>query len=293
MESAEPNKHIYNLSFPPDVARKVITCSELERFAYCPYSWWLSREGVRGEGEALKQGVEDHHDLEEGLEMIKEADMAAGVAEKGLVGFNFGTIILALIGITILFVGIFGKEESSNLGAILLIFGLIWSLIAAFYLYDYLTRTDVSMTLRASHGVPTGEIEYSDKIKAPSYFSEEYMLSGKPDYIIKKGEDYIPVEIKTGRIPRGPFFSHILQVVAYCLLIEERYGKAPPCGILEYADHKLHRIDYDEKGKELVFSKLDEMREMLAGGKKPYRNHNRRGKCHNCSRRGHCPVRLP
>jgi len=274
------------------VEKKVITSSEIERFAYCPYSWWLSREGVKGEGDAIKQGVEDHHDLEASLEMIKEVDEAAGVAEKGLIGFNSGTIILALIGITVLTLGFFGNEESSHLGAILIIFGLFWTLIASFYLYTYLTRTDVSMTLRASHGVPSGEIEYSDKIRAPSYFSEKYMLSGKPDYVIKKGEEYIPVEMKTGRVPRGPFFSHIIQVVAYCILIEETYNRAPPHGILEYADHQQHPIDYDEKGKELVIEKLDEMRSMLTGDKKPYRNHNRKGKCRNCSRRAHCPVRL-
>jgi len=274
------------------VATKVITSSEIERFAYCPYSWWLSREGVKGEGEAIKQGVEDHHDLEASLDLIKEVDEKAGIAETGLIGFNSGTIILALLGIMVLTLGFFGKNESSNLGAIIIIFGLIWTLIASFYLYEYLTRTDVSMTLRASHGVPAGEIEYSDKIRAPSYFSEKYMLSGKPDYVIKKGEDYIPVEMKTGRVPRGPFFSHILQVVAYCILIEENFEKVPPHGILEYADHVQHKIDYDEKGKEMVISKLDEMREMLSGETKPYRNHNRKGKCINCSRRAHCPVKL-
>ncbi len=274
------------------MAKKVITCSDLERFSYCPYSWWLSREGVQGEGEALKQGVENHHELEEGLEAIKQVDEEAEVAEKGLVGFNYGTIVLALLGLTVVVVGLFGKDESYSLGSILILLGLPWLLVASFYLYSFLTRTDVSMTLRARHGVPTGEIEYSDKIRAPSYFSEKYMLSGKPDYVIRKGEDYIPVEIKTGRVPKGPFFSHIVQVLGYCLLIEEKYGKAPPYGILEYADHVQHKIDYDEKGKELVLSRLKEMNEMLAGEKKPYRNHKRRGKCMSCSRRDSCPVRL-
>ena len=287
-----PNNYKYHLSSSRNVAKQVITSSEIERFAYCPYSWWLSREGVKGEGDAIKQGVEDHHDLEAGLDLIKEVDQQAGVAEKGLIGFNSGTIILALIGITVLTLGFFGNEESSHLGAILIIFGLVWTLFASFYLYTYLTRTDVSMTLRASHGVPAGEIEFSDKIRAPSYFSEKYMLSGKPDYVIKKGDDYIPVEMKTGRVPRGPFFSHILQVVAYCILIEENFGKPPPHGILDYTDHTQHKIDYDQKGKDLVLSKLDEMREMLDGLKEPYRNHNRPGKCHNCSRRAHCPKRL-
>jgi CRISPR-associated exonuclease Cas4 len=274
------------------VEKKVITSSEIERFAYCPYSWWLSREGVRGEGDAIKQGVEEHHDLEKSLDLIKEVDIAAGEAETGLIGFNSGTIILALLGIMVLTLGFLREEESSSLGAIIIIFGLVWTLIASFYLYQYLTRTDVSMTLRASHGVPAGQIEFSDKIRAPSYFSEQYMLSGKPDYVIKKGDDYIPVEVKTGRVPRGPFFSHIVQVVAYCMLVEDHFERAPPHGILEYSDHIQHPIEYDEKGKAMVMEKLDEMREMLNGEKKPYRNHNRKGKCINCSRRGSCPVRL-
>ena len=224
------------------MARQVITSSEIERFAYCPYSWWLSREGVKGEGEAIRQGVEDHHDLEAGLDLIKEVDKQAGLAEKGLIGFNSGTIILALIGISILTIRFVGTEESSHLAAILIILGLFWTLMASFYLYTYLSRTDVSMTLRASHGVPTGQIEFSDKLRAESYFSETHMLSGKPDYVLKKGDEYLPVEVKTGRVPRGPLFSHILQVVAYCVLIEETFGKPPPHGILEYADHIQHTI---------------------------------------------------
>jgi CRISPR-associated exonuclease Cas4 len=287
-----PNKYKYHPPFSRIVAKQVITSSEIERFAYCPYSWWLSREGVKGEGAAIKQGVEDHHDLEAGLDLIKEVDKQAGIAEKGLIGFNSGTIILALVGITVLTLGFLGSEKSSHLGAILIIFGLVWTLMASFYLYTYLTRTDVSMTLRANHGVPSGEIEFSDKIRAPSYFSETYMLSGKPDYVIKKGDEYIPVEMKTGRVPRGPFFSHILQVVAYCILIEEKYGKAPHHGILEYTDHTQHPIEFDEDGKKLVLGKMDEMRDMLDGKTKPYRNHNRKGKCINCSRRESCPVRL-
>lgn len=274
------------------MGKKVITCSELERFAYCPYSWWLSREGVKGEGEAIRQGVENHHRLEEGLEMIKEMDDAAGVAEKGLVGFNIGTIVLAVLGLLIILVKLFGDEESASLGTIVIILGLIWLLMACFWLYDYLSSTNVSMTLRASHGVPSGKIEYSDKIRAPSYFSENYMLSGKPDYVLRKGDDHIPVEIKTGRVPRGPLFSHILQVVAYCLLMEDEHGSQPPYGIVEYADQIQHKIDYDEKGKDLVLSKLDEMREILDGYKNPYRNHNRKGKCRNCSRKEACPLRL-
>lgn len=96
--------------------------------------------------------------------------------------------------------------------------------------------------------------------------------------------------MKTGRVPRGPFFSHILQVAAYCLLLEEEQGEAPPFGIVKYGD-KEFEVDYDESLKELLIKKVEEMREAKETGE-VHRNHNREGKCLHCSRRDICPERL-
>src|SRR2546428_11177016 len=104
------------------------------------------------------------------------------------------------------------------------------------------------------------------------------------------GEHHIPVELKTGRVPRGPLFSHILQVAAYCFLLEEEYGKPPPYGIIRYGETSFE-IEYNEDQKKLVLQKLAEMRTAITKGG-AHRNHNRPGKCIHCSRRSGCPERL-
>jgi CRISPR-associated exonuclease Cas4 len=96
--------------------------------------------------------------------------------------------------------------------------------------------------------------------------------------------------LKTGRVPRGPLFSHILQVVAYCVLVEEEYGKPPPYGIIRYGDTAFE-IEYNPDQRSLLLQKLKEMRLAMAKGE-AHRNHNRVGKCIHCSRRGVCPERL-
>ena len=72
-----------------------------------------------------------------------------------------------------------------------------------------------------------GKIEYIDieKHKPEMLVSETHRLRGRPDYILFKEGEYIPVEVKTGRTPQGPLFSHILQLATYCILLEETYGK--------------------------------------------------------------------
>src|SRR2546428_13842056 len=104
------------------------------------------------------------------------------------------------------------------------------------------------------------------------------------------GEHHIPVELKTGRVPRGPLFSHILQVAAYCVLLEEESGKAPPYGIIRYGETSF-AIEYNDDQKKLVLQKPAEMRTAITTGE-AHRNHNRPGQCHHCSRRSGSPERL-
>src|SRR5437879_12680200 len=83
-----------------------------------------------------------------------------------------------------------------------------------------------------------GDLVYigSTAEKPKLFVSKKHGLSGRPDAIVMDGDHHIPVELKTGRVPRGPLFSHILQVVAYCVLLEEEFGKPPQDGILPHGD---------------------------------------------------------
>ena len=116
-------------------------------------------------------------------------------------------------------------------------------------------------------------------------------LRGRPDQIVKIDDEYIPVEQKTGRIPTKPYLSHTMLLLGYLQLIEVSTGKKPSFVALRYGENVAYQIEWDSKNKELLKNELTEIqRLMVNGGAK--RNHNRIGKCKNCSRRRACPESL-
>ena len=198
-------------------------------------------------------------------------------------------IVGAIIGVNSL--TILEQYFSPEGAEILLAVSLVWLIAASYFLYRSLTHIHIAMTKRQVRNIKE-KITYvdSDEKKPKLFISKRLGLSGRPDYVLVIDDGYIPVEVKTGRTPRGPLFSHILQTAAYCVLIGEEYGEAPPYGILKY-EKTEHEIEYDDSLKDLVLTKLDEMRALLIS-KDVHRNHNKPGKCRNCSRRAICQERL-
>ena len=164
------------------VTKEVTTCSELERFGYCPLSWWRSRKGIQGKGKELQVGIRKHKNLEVGLTTITNEDVMSDDAKKGIFSYTSITIILAFSGIFIILFGVLGEQSA----AILIILALVWLLVASYFFYRMLKSQETSEELRKEHGVPRGRIDYSDSQEADSLFSKKHMLSGKPDYIIEK-----------------------------------------------------------------------------------------------------------
>jgi CRISPR-associated exonuclease Cas4 len=151
---------------------------------------------------------------------------------------------------------------------------------------------------RAVTRLPAGRLVYSDTtrwqpVERP-LFSRPHLLTGRPDYLVRHGRDVIPIEVKSGRAPsHGPYASHILQLAAYCLLVEESYERRPPYGIILYAadDDQAYEIDYDaELGAELL-SVLDDMRWALDRGDAP-RDHDEVSRCQGCGYRANCDQAL-
>ncbi len=95
--------------------------------------------------------------------------------------------------------------------------------------------------------------------ETPVLKSANYNLAGRPDYLIKEGSMRIPVEVKTGRRPKAPFFSHVLQIGAYCLLSEETFTNKPRCGQIRYGfESDPHEVKWDSDLKILVTEKLED-----------------------------------
>ncbi|MCI0399333.1 MAG: CRISPR-associated protein Cas4 [Chloroflexi bacterium] len=148
---------------------------------------------------------------------------------------------------------------------------------------------------RAKSGLPAGEIIYSDtgtwfQQKEP-LFSAELRLVGRPDYLVREPDgEIVPVEIKSGRAPAEPHEGHILQLAAYCLLVEENFGARPAYGILQYRD-RAFAVEYTVELEEDLLDLLADMREDMFEEELD-RDHNDWRRCAHCSLRDYCYQRL-
>lgn len=116
---------------------------------------------------------------------------------------------------------------------------------------------------RKSAGLPGGKVIYADMhawdpVEKPLY-DPLISLTGKPDYLVKKGEQIIPVEVKSSRIDDSPYDSHIYQLAAYCYLVERETKIRPRYGILHYPN-RTFRIDYTTEIEAALLELIAEMR---------------------------------
>jgi CRISPR-associated exonuclease Cas4 len=145
-----------------------------------------------------------------------------------------------------------------------------------------------SRAARKRSGIPEGRILHADSEKRldlrKTFFSPRLMLAGRPDAVLVDGGWHIPVEIKIREPPENPFESHIMQLAAYCFLLEEA-GYRVREGVLVYKGKKVKefRIPYTDELKARLILIVDEMRRI---GGIPPRIHSR--KCETCSVREHC-----
>ena len=273
--------------------KQIISASEMERYGYCPLSWYLDLRGIDAEGDEVNTGVEKHKVIGDSLKNLlveEEKSRETSTTLMTIVG-----LIMAVVTIALIILWLSTDVLRQNMGVILLIIGIGWMLIAAFFLYKLLLSTERIDQLRDDYNLGEETIETPDGLteETPVLNSRKYNLAGRPDYMIKENDLRIPVEVKTGRRPKAPFFSHVLQIGAYCLLSEETFQKSPSHGQIRYGfENEPHNVDWEPKLKTLVLEKIEEMNDVLEGRTKAHRNHKRVGKCNNCSRRKGCPERL-
>lgn len=148
---------------------------------------------------------------------------------------------------------------------------------------------------QADAGLPIGRVIYSDtrgwqSIEKP-LFSRTHRLTGKPDYLVQQGRAILPVEVKSAPAPgEGPRRGHVLQLAAYCLLIEETYRQRPKYGIVKYAD-RMFAVDYTESLRAALLDVIAAMRDDLVRGE-AQRSHEQAARCEHCGYRHACPERL-
>ncbi|HEX8354126.1 MAG TPA: PD-(D/E)XK nuclease family protein [Pyrinomonadaceae bacterium] len=163
-------------------------------------------------------------------------------------------------------------------------------------------------------GLPAGALLYSDTGRpvgrvAPAglgrdgqkqerpLLSHALGLVGRPDYLIEEADGrVVPVEVKSAACPAGgrPYASHVAQLAAYCLLVEDVLGASVPYGVVKYRDREV-RVEYTAELREHALALIDRMEQdmnVAADGDEVHRSHDDPRRCAACSLRDVCTESL-
>ena len=366
----------------PDGTPLPVSASDLERYTYCPMSWYLAAQGVSGQSLAIEKGLEQHQAIHESMMSLKghqfeakrnlliwqwwyavivvllidtlaiqyiddinlnvmefakllaagalsflvvgivallvpwrkaiglkqpfrpdlngEVETIAPVLEpRGFMGgwfqgglleaFMFASaILLAVHSSALLF-----AENRQQASYVLALTTLSWTLLASILLRKALKNNDEAKRIAIENDLKvTDEVSYSDDDENAQLLVDETTgLRGRPDQIVIIDSEFIPVEQKTGKVPKKPHDSHRLQALAYARLVEVTTGRTPPYALLRYGNENLHQLPWDDAAKEELNDQIATIQHAMAAGGAT-RNHDRPGKCKHCSRRHACDERL-
>jgi CRISPR-associated exonuclease Cas4 len=105
--------------------------------------------------------------------------------------------------------------------------------------------------------------------------STRYGLQGRADYLLRQGRQVVPVELKPSQARAHP--SAIMQLMAYCLLVEEHYGR-PRYGLL-VTRGGAESVAYTDARRADLRAVLAAMR---SAPLVPARNHQQTARCRAC-----------
>jgi CRISPR-associated exonuclease Cas4 len=152
----------------------------------------------------------------------------------------------------------------------------------------------LSWRTRAAVGLPVERVVYSDtdgwRRVEDTLVSRRYGLVGKPDYVVEERDGPVPVEVKPTRRAETPYLSDVLQLTAYCLLLEDVWGRAPKRGLLRYAEHTFS-VEYTPDLRAVLLETLADMRAQT-NATNVDRDHDEPGRCRACGVRAHCDQSL-
>jgi len=117
--------------------------------------------------------------------------------------------------------------------------------------------------------------------------ANEFGLAGQPQYVLTYEGGSIPILARSTAAPENPHEAHIMQVIAYCLLVSESTGTRPPYGVIRYGDGRTFEVDFDEDSVEHLSRVVDEIETNRRQPDVPI-SHEDRGRCFACSHRKRC-----
>ena len=276
--------------YPQDMARYLAMWSLSVLVAgitaiYLPWRKWLGfGETIRAEKNKI---IQETKIIEPEWE---EEGFQGGWFEAGKVEIS---LLFAAMLLGIHSIALSGAENRQQAGFILIVLAMIWTLAASWQLQKALISENESELARKDVGLePGSEVAYSDDEESAGLLIDKQTgIRGRPDQIVVIDGEFIPIEQKTGRVPKRPHTSHRRQLLAYIHLVEINTNRNTPYGILRYGNDDIHQILWDDASKDELFDQVQEIQRLMAeGGAK--RNHERIGKCQNCSRKYACSESL-
>ncbi|NIP36701.1 MAG: hypothetical protein GWN18_17180, partial [Thermoplasmata archaeon] len=129
-------------------SEEYISAGELEKYGYCPLSWWYSRQGVEEtDRKVLDKGVRDHKEVDRQVKLVEEYEDASKEAETSVAIFSIVATVLAIVALAI---SVFQTAEWSYATISL---GLVWLLAASMFLYVSLKNTERAIKARSKTGI--------------------------------------------------------------------------------------------------------------------------------------------
>lgn len=161
-------------------------------------------------------------------------------------------------------------------------------LVLAFLLFG------TALWLKRSTGVPWKPLRYVDtggwRPTEQPLISRRYNLVGKPDYIVQTRAGQIPIEVKPKRTATAPYESDLVQLMAYCLLIEDTTGHAPRYGLLRYAKQTF-QVPYTSQRRDEILALIAAIEDDCYADEVS-RSHHQVARCRNCGFFDQCDDRL-
>lgn len=262
-----------------------IAAGDIDRFVYCPLNWQRAKEGTEGVGGS--GGVRTHRERSERVDRIGSLQRDAVFSIETAFLLALLTIGAAVLGIELLFL-----EAATGVYWVLVFLSVLWCAGAMYLLAFHLFFRGRADALGRSARVVRGDVAYVDTEsgRPETMVSKTLPLEGRPDYVVERDGRRVPVEVKSGRTPKRPYDSHVLQLAAYCHLIESQTGTRPEHGILEYPERKFE-VPYSERVEDELVRTLLRIQLAERTGE-AHRDHRSKARCAGCARRHGCPERL-
>ena len=115
-------------------------------------------------------------------------------------------------------------------------------------------RRALKISEQAGDIAQTNDLSVTTRFRIPMTKTASLLIDGttgwgRPDQIVIIDSEFIPVEQKTGKVPKRPHDSHRLQALAYAPLVETTTGRAPPYALLRYGPEKLYKLPWNDEAK--------------------------------------------